>query len=85
MENGMPCYSTPMHAYRPHQADSHAYRASSQGSSICRPTHPGLSLAPPPPPWYPTEGPCHINSSSTPWYPPSSSISSPYSANKPQN
>ncbi|CAL1298367.1 unnamed protein product, partial [Larinioides sclopetarius] len=52
---------------------------------ICRPTHPGLSLAPPPPPWYPTEGPCHINSSSTPWYPPSSSISSPYSANKPQN
>ncbi|XP_055952754.1 transcription factor GATA-3-like isoform X1 [Argiope bruennichi] len=84
VENGMPCYSTPMHSYRPHQPDNHSYRTSAQGSSICRPTHPGLSLPPPPPPWYSTEGPCHINSSSS-WYPSSSSISNPYAANKPPN
>ncbi|KAF8770946.1 GATA-binding factor 3 like protein [Argiope bruennichi] len=85
VENGMPCYSTPMHSYRPHQPDNHSYRTSAQGSSICRPTHPGLSLPPPPPPWYSTEGPCHINSSSSSWYPSSSSISNPYAANKPPN
>ncbi|GIY05008.1 uncharacterized protein CEXT_64201 [Caerostris extrusa] len=80
MENGMPCYSTPVHGYRPHQADGHAYRTSTQASSMCRPSHPGLSLAPP---WYSTEASCHINSPPSSWYPPSS-IPNVYTSNKTQ-
>ncbi|GIY67056.1 GATA-binding factor 3 [Caerostris darwini] len=81
MENGMPCYSTPVHGYRPHQTDGHAYRTTTQASSMCRPSHPGLSL---PPPWYSTEASCHMNSPPATWYPPSS-IPNVYTSNKSQN